>query len=410
MKVVLLVLALLSLTLANHVRTFHGDKVLRIAPQDVYEVNYLRQLQNTNFEDLDFWTEPRFVNRTVDIHVSKAYATTLQKELSSQGIKFDEWISDVQKFVDQQHNTQSQDWFASYHSYEEIIAWIRQLPAQYPGFVTLVEIGDSYEGRTQLAIRIRAPGTTPKASFFYDSLIHAREWITGATVMYMTNRLLDEYGKNPVVTNILNDFEIVVLPVFNPDGYSFTWTSNRMWRKTRRPNPGSSCLGTDPNRNFAFHWGEDGVSFNPCAETYCGPQAFSERETKQVADYLQGMTNLKGYINFHSYSELWMSSWGYTIQLPVDYVVQNDLSRSCVMALRDVHGTTYDYGPLASTIYPASGCTTDWTYGVLGVVYSYGIELRDKGRFGFLLPADQIIASGEETYEALLVFAQQLLK
>ena len=42
----------------------------------------------------------------------------------------------------------------------------------------------------------------------------------------------------------------VAVPILNPDGYEYSWTDDRMWRKTRMPNPGSPCVGTDPNRNW----------------------------------------------------------------------------------------------------------------------------------------------------------------
>ena len=57
--------------------------------------------------------------------------------------------------------------------------------------------------------------------------------------------------------------------------------------------------------------------------------------------------------------------------------------------------------PCFSPTDPASGGSEDWTYGELGVKYSFSVELRDKGYYGFLLPPDQIIPSGEETFEGL---------
>jgi len=55
-----------------------------------------------------------------------------------------------------------------------------------------------------------------------------------------------------------------------------------------------------------------------------------------------------------------------------------------------VYGTKYEYGPIATTIYPASGSSADYTYGAANVLFSYGVELRDTGQHGFLLPADQV--------------------
>ena len=47
-----------------------------------------------------------------------------------------------------------------------------------------------------------------------------------------------------------------------------------------------------------------------------------------------------------------------------------------------------------------AGGSLDWTYAKLGVKYSYAPELRDRGQSGFLLPANQIKPSGEETSDA----------
>ena len=57
---------------------------------------------------------------------------------------------------------------------------------------------------------------------------------------------------------------------------------------------------------------------------------------------------------------------------------------------------------------PASGGSEDWTYGELGVKYSFSVELRDEGQYGFLLPADQIIPTGEETFEGLKALVREM--
>ena len=70
-----------------------------------------------------------------------------------------------------------------------------------------------------------------------------------------------------------------------------------------------------------------------------------------------------------------------------------------------IYGTQYKHGNIGSTIYLASGSSADWTYDVANIVYSYGVELRDEGQYGFLLPPDQIIPSGIETFEAIKAMA-----
>ena len=60
-------------------------------------------------------------------------------------------------------------------------------------------------------------------------------------------------------------------------------------------------------------------------------------------------------------------------------------------ALHAVHGSEYVTGCLACVLYVASGTAVDWAYGGADIKYSYTIELRDTGEYGFVLPPDQII-------------------
>lgn len=78
---------------------------------------------------------------------------------------------------------------------------------------------------------------------------------------------------------------------------------------------------------------------------------------------------------------------------------------AAAQALRSVHGTQYTVGTVPDLLYIASGSSVDWGYGAAGCEYSYTFELRDRGRYGFILPADQIIPSGEETWAALKYLA-----
>ncbi|XP_056272111.1 carboxypeptidase A1-like, partial [Pseudoliparis swirei] len=81
--------------------------------------------------------------------------------------------------------------------------------------------------------------------------------------------------------------------------------------------------------------------------------------------------------------------------------LQHALAQKAVAALASLHGTRYRYGSIIRTIYQASGGTIDWTYDH-GVRYSYTFELRDTGRYGFILPANQIIPTASETWLALM--------
>ena len=90
---------------------------------------------------------------------------------------------------------------------------------------------------------------------------------------------------NVTTTSSHHTFRYIV-PVLNPDGYEYTFTGDRMWRKTRKPSPGNRCPGADPNRNWDSAFGTTGVSRNPCSDTYPGPHAFSGKSQGTLVQIL----------------------------------------------------------------------------------------------------------------------------
>eukprot|EP00604_Paraphysomonas_vestita_P001366 CAMPEP_0174817904 /NCGR_PEP_ID=MMETSP1107-20130205/459_1 /TAXON_ID=36770 /ORGANISM="Paraphysomonas vestita, Strain GFlagA" /LENGTH=339 /DNA_ID=CAMNT_0016029029 /DNA_START=282 /DNA_END=1301 /DNA_ORIENTATION=- len=324
-------------------------------------------------------------------------------------------IEDVQEAINYEAQFKSKEdtsYFESYHTWEEVQKYIEDLAAEFPSHASVSTIGNTYQGRPIKIIKIQKDPSKPKKTIWIDGGLHAREWIAVPTVSYIADTVLRTYGTAAGTnssTFLLDNFDLYVAPILNVDGYEYTWNGDRMWRKTRSPNAKSPCVGTDPNRNWNFHWGEAGSSTQACSDSYQGPSPASEVEVQTIQSYLCGLKDtLVGYINFHAYSQLWMSPWGYTDALPADYADQNGLSAAAVAALKSVHGTVYDYGTISNTIYPASGSSADYTYGVCGVKYSYGVELRDTGKYGFLLPPNQIIPSGEETYAAIIAMAKYI--
>jgi len=86
------------------------------------------------------------------------------------------------------------------------------------------------------------------------------------------------------ILDYLYKFNWHILPVMNPDGYTFTRSENRYWSKNRAKNADSDCIGVNLNRNFASHWqfGPD----NPCHISYKGPFPVSEPEVQAVTHYV----------------------------------------------------------------------------------------------------------------------------
>lgn len=64
-----------------------------------------------------------------------------------------------------------------------------------------------------------------------DGGIHAREWITPAVVTFMLKQLVEDL--DAADSDLLDKLDWYILPVVNPDGYEYTRTGDRLWRKTR---------------------------------------------------------------------------------------------------------------------------------------------------------------------------------
>src|SRR3954451_24807436 len=204
-----------------------------------------------------------------------------------------------------------------YHTVATLEQDLRRLAEEHPEIAELHEIGRSVEDRPLWALRIgERRDSARKVAFF--GCHHAREWISVEVPYRLAVHLLDNSSSEPV-QGWLQHGEVWVAPMVNPDGHEYTRTTDRLWRKNRRRNQGGS-IGVDPNRNYGYMWGTLNINTSshvPSDETYVGPRAFSEPETRAVRDLI-ACERFRGLITYHSYSQLILNPWGYTNQAIVD--------------------------------------------------------------------------------------------
>jgi len=325
------------------------------------------------------------------------------------GLKLPSLLKIFKKLIDEsevENNLRAPgDYFDAYRSTDEVNAWINDLKEQFPDLITIEEIGKTYQGKSINAVHLISNKGTDKPRIVYNSCQHAREWITVPTISWVLNALVTNYGKNDTLSGLVDAIDWTFIPITNIDGYDYSRSSDRLWRKTRKPNPGTSCVGVDPNRNWEYMWNRGGSSSQPCSDIYHGPSAGSEPEPKAVADFIKNTPRVAGYMDIHSYSQLFMSPWGYSSSYPPDYSKMQAVMNPLVAEMREVHGRSYRSGSIGSILYIASGNAVDYAYGSLKILHSYTIELRDTGQYGFILPANQIIPQGEEFLEGVIIMA-----
>ncbi len=302
------------------------------------------------------------------------------------------------------------DW-KTYQRMDRIYSYLDCLAFHYVDRMQIITIGKSYENRPLKVVRIgNGANAQARNAIWIDGGIHAREWISPASVLFIIKRLVEDYDQ---FRDVLNNYEFYILPVVNPDGYEFTHTHNRMWRKTRSNPRGlrrnNRCVGADPNRNWSYEWGGKGASPNPCDETYRGERAFSESETMAVRNFIMSRAHrFKLFLTMHSYGQFILYPWGHERMAPNNWRQLELLGATAGEAMREVNDHRYTIGSAAQVLYPAAGGSDDWARGQAKIPYTYTIELPDTGRYGFLLPAPRIKSTVQEAFVGVLAMVRAL--
>lgn len=289
-----------------------------------------------------------------------------------------------------------------YHNYAEMTAEINQALVDHPTLISKRVIGQSYQGREIWALKISDNVATdePEPEVLFTAHQHAREHLTVEMALYLVSLFTDTYATDTHIRDLVNSREIWIVPDMNPDGgeYDIATGSYRSWRKNRQPNSGSSNVGTDLNRNWAYNWACcGGSSGSTGSETFHGSAGESAPEVRVVANFVRsrvvgGRQQIITHIDFHTYSQLILWPYGYTF---------NDLATGLTQAERDTHARigqmmaqTNGYTPeQSSDLYITDGTIGDWLWGVQRV-YTYTFEMYPgaSGSGGGFYPPDEVIA------------------
>ena len=396
----------------------YGQKVLRTAPLTKAQSEFMKAEMKADF---DFWKEPT-TNGRADFRVAPEILDDTINKLKSQGIETTVFIEDVGKAIDESQSEERKgqriasaapkaalNW-DDYYPYDEIIRWIKEVATNNPDLGITEDYGSSYEGRTLTLLKLTERARVNAPIVWIEAGIHAREWIAPAVATYMINELV--LNKDGYTAKYFDNLKIYFIPSANPDGYEYSripGNATRMWRKTRSQFA-PVCVGADPNRNFGFHWDEGGAADVSCSSTYHGIAEWSEPEVAAIRDYHRDVFGQPPFFAqaIHSYGQTYLYPYCYkanVTQPNSDDVI--DLATRTVAAIGAVHGMTYTVQS-GYELYEHSGTGVDW-YAAEGATYSYVSEVRDEGQYGFILPPDQIIPTGEEIWAGLQVMLDQVM-
>ena len=283
-----------------------------------------------------------------------------------------------------------------YFTPDEIKHEMDSLHLKYPNLVTTRKTAsgtETDEGRSIYFIKLSDNQNTnenePKV--FYTGLTHAREPMGMQHVFFFLNWLLENYNTDDQAKYLVDGAEIYFMPMVNPDGYEYNYTTapngGGMWRKNRHNN-GDGSFGVDLNRNFGYKWGYDdiGSSPYPSEETYRGTGPFSEAETQVYRDF----ATAKGFklaINSHTYQNIFLYPWSYVNMDTPDSIYFVNFAR---LMTRENY---YSYVTPGSLLYTTNGDANDWMYGEQTTklkAYPFTPEIGSQND-GFWAPIERII-------------------
>jgi murein tripeptide amidase MpaA len=291
-----------------------------------------------------------------------------------------------------------------YRTVAQLDALSNLLSAWFPGYFMRFALPEpSVEGRPVYALRLRAGGGGERRGVMVVGGTHSRELMNPDAIIELVVDLFVSHVNGSDITYgnrswpatdiklILETLDLWFVPCMNPDGREYVLNVDNLWRKNRRDNPRSPCDGVDLNRNFDVLWGvtQGQTSCAQCSEVYCGPQAFSEPETRNIRSVLD-TRRVDCFVDVHSYSELVLWPWGHAPSQTVDpskrfttlpsgtcapiavagyqeYIPPRDLQRfqtvgsRIVSAISSVRGRTYTSQPSVA-LYPTTGTQSDYAY------------------------------------------------
>jgi carboxypeptidase T len=275
-----------------------------------------------------------------------------------------------------------------YHRFAETEQIIADAVSRYPGIIAVEQVGASFEKRPLRVARITAEPQSrhdDRLAVLFTAGQHGREHLSVEMGLRILRRFTDGYVANdPQVKRWLQHCVVHLIVNMNPDGSEYDFENGSAeWRKNRQ-HPTSKeeddYLGIDLNRNWGFHWNEDGGTHDPRNDDYPGPAPFTALEVAAVRTFIHqhvspGSEPIVAAFDFHANAEKVFFPFGYTSQGEVAghmssqqrtmLLTMADSLRNAIPAEQDKDGPRrYEISQSGRYgTYAKSGVIIDWLWG-----------------------------------------------
>jgi murein tripeptide amidase MpaA len=295
-----------------------------------------------------------------------------------------------------------------YHTYDEYVQAMQQFAMDHPEITVLDTIGTShFLGYHILSMKIsdNPEIEEDEPAVLYDGMHHAREPVGMETCLAIIEHLLTNYTIDPDVTEWINNTEIFVVPMLNPDGWMYIVDedlSSPWWRKNLHDNDSNGVFepmydGVDLNRNYDFNW-VHGIH-DPSSWNYCGTEPFSEKETQAKRDLALEQKFVMS-ITYHSYGEFVYAMQGSLGQPMPDADLNYNLTTELASRIPKLNSGTYD---VITDEYCMGGFSDCWMYFTKGT-FEFTVETAP----GFIPDGADALQIAQDNIEGAMYLLEKI--
>jgi hypothetical protein len=229
---------------------------------------------------------------------------------------------------------------SQYYNIDEYISFMQNVANTYPAICQLVQYGTSIQGRPLYALKIsdsvQVNEAEPEVKLIGS--IHGDETVGYDMLIRTINLMCQSYGTDPRITSIVDNTELWISPLMNPDGYELGQRYN--------------AAGVDLNRNFPMPTGITNPDGNPTAVENLAMISFSQAHNFAIG------------INFHGGALVLNYPWDYTYTLSPDNDLVIDMSLTYSMHNSPMYNSDeFDQGITnGAAWYIITGSMQDWNY------------------------------------------------